>query len=118
MFQYFNLEYLLVLAQYSAVQSLLNIPLKWLDFYLTAEFHGIWESLVYESGLKTQVKKYGSWEMRENDYITFSLLNAKLHIVLISLQLLDYVTTTIYFSDKNVDSNLISWNRVVLLHGK
>ncbi|XP_029308224.1 pachytene checkpoint protein 2 homolog [Cottoperca gobio] len=50
-----------------------------------AEFHGIWESLVYESGVKTQ--------------------------------LLDYVTTTIYFSDKNVNSNLISWNRVVLLHG-
>ncbi|XP_059195740.1 pachytene checkpoint protein 2 homolog [Centropristis striata] len=50
-----------------------------------AEFHGIWESLVYESGVKTQ--------------------------------LLDYVTTTIYFSEKNVDSNLISWNRVVLLHG-
>lgn len=23
---------------------------------LTAEFHGIWESLVYESGIKTQVK--------------------------------------------------------------
>ncbi|XP_076009938.1 pachytene checkpoint protein 2 homolog [Genypterus blacodes] len=50
-----------------------------------AEFNGIWESLVYENGIKTQ--------------------------------LLDYVTTTIYFSDKNVDSNLISWNRVVLLHG-
>uniref|UniRef100_A0A665UGN2 Pachytene checkpoint protein 2 homolog n=1 Tax=Echeneis naucrates TaxID=173247 RepID=A0A665UGN2_ECHNA len=50
-----------------------------------AEFNGIWESLVYESGVKTQ--------------------------------LLDYVTTTILFSDKNVDSNLISWNRVVLLHG-
>lgn len=33
------------------------------------------------------------------------------------LQLLDYVSTTMYFSDKNVDSNLISWNRVVLLHG-
>lgn len=51
----------------------------------SAEFHGIWESLVYESGVKTQ--------------------------------LLDYVSTTIYFSDKNLDSNLISWNRVVLLHG-
>ncbi|XP_068426162.1 pachytene checkpoint protein 2 homolog [Clinocottus analis] len=50
-----------------------------------AEFHGIWESLVYESGVKKQ--------------------------------LLDYITTTIYFSDKNVDSNLITWNRVVLLHG-
>ncbi|KAK5618291.1 Pachytene checkpoint protein 2 [Crenichthys baileyi] len=50
-----------------------------------AEFHGIWESLIYETGVKAK--------------------------------LLDYVTTTIYFSDKNVDSNLISWNRVVLLHG-
>lgn len=50
-----------------------------------AEFHGIWESLVYDGELKTQ--------------------------------LLDYVSTTMYFSDKNVDSNLISWNRVVLLHG-
>ena len=26
--------------------------------------------------------------------------------------------TTLLFSDKNVDSNLIAWNRVVLLHGK
>ncbi|KAG5856732.1 pachytene checkpoint protein 2 homolog [Anguilla rostrata] len=50
-----------------------------------AEFHGIWESLVYEDGVKTQ--------------------------------LLDYVSTTIFFSDKSVNSNLISWNRVVLLHG-
>jgi hypothetical protein len=26
--------------------------------------------------------------------------------------------TTVLFSDKNVDSNLITWNRVVLLHGE
>lgn len=26
--------------------------------------------------------------------------------------------TTLLFSDKNVDSNLITWNRVVLLHGE
>nr|XP_023680059.1 pachytene checkpoint protein 2 homolog isoform X2 [Paramormyrops kingsleyae] len=51
----------------------------------SAEFHGIWESLVYENGVKTQ--------------------------------LLDYVSTMIFFSDKNVDSNLVAWNRVVLLHG-
>ncbi|KTF73295.1 hypothetical protein cypCar_00042076, partial [Cyprinus carpio] len=50
-----------------------------------SEFHGIWESLIYEEGIKTQ--------------------------------LLDYVSTTIFFSDRNVDSNLIAWNRVVLLHG-
>ncbi|OBS77976.1 hypothetical protein A6R68_19635 [Neotoma lepida] len=31
-------------------------------------------------------------------------------------QLLDYVMTALLFSDKNVDSNLITWNRVVLLH--
>lgn len=35
-----------------------------------------------------------------------------------ALQLLDYVLTAIFFSDKNVDSNLVAWNRVVLLHGK
>ncbi|XP_066572122.1 pachytene checkpoint protein 2 homolog isoform X3 [Amia ocellicauda] len=50
-----------------------------------AEFHGIWESLIYDNGVKSQ--------------------------------LLDYVSTTIFFSDKKVDSNLIAWNRVVLLHG-
>lgn len=33
-------------------------------------------------------------------------------------QLLDYVMTALLFSDKNVDSNLITWNRVVLLHGE
>uniref|UniRef100_A0A2K6EY46 Pachytene checkpoint protein 2 homolog n=2 Tax=Propithecus coquereli TaxID=379532 RepID=A0A2K6EY46_PROCO len=37
--------------------------------------------------------------------------------ILFSRQLLDYVMTTLLFSDKNVDSNLITWNRVVLLHG-
>lgn len=50
-----------------------------------ADFHGIWESLIYDEGIKTQ--------------------------------LLDYVSTAIFFSDKNVDSNLVAWNRVVLLHG-
>ncbi|XP_075442488.1 pachytene checkpoint protein 2 homolog isoform X2 [Ascaphus truei] len=49
------------------------------------DFHGMWESLVYDSEVKSN--------------------------------LLDYVTTTLLFSDKNVDSNLIAWNRVVLLHG-
>ncbi|ESO90881.1 hypothetical protein LOTGIDRAFT_122594, partial [Lottia gigantea] len=32
-------------------------------------------------------------------------------------RLLNYATTTMLFSDKKVDSNVISWNRVVLLHG-
>ncbi|NWH49299.1 PCH2 protein, partial [Fregata magnificens] len=42
-----------------------------------AEFHGLWESLIYD----TEVKSH----------------------------LLDYVTTTLLFSDKNVDSNLVSF---------
>ncbi|DAA17766.1 pachytene checkpoint protein 2 homolog [Bos indicus x Bos taurus] len=50
-----------------------------------AEFHGLWDSLVYDMEVKSH--------------------------------LLDYVMTTLLFSDKNVDSNLITWNRVVLLHG-
>lgn len=32
-------------------------------------------------------------------------------------QLLNYAQTTLLFSEKNVDANIISWNRVVLLHG-
>ncbi|XP_071957875.1 pachytene checkpoint protein 2 homolog [Antedon mediterranea] len=35
----------------------------------------------------------------------------------IKSQLLQYAHTTLLFSDKNVDNNIISWNRVVLLHG-
>jgi len=35
----------------------------------------------------------------------------------IKMKLLDYIHATLVFSDANVDFNLISWNRVVLLHG-
>ncbi|KAI9137738.1 pachytene checkpoint protein 2 [Paraphysoderma sedebokerense] len=35
----------------------------------------------------------------------------------IPTQLLNYVYTTMLFSDKEVDSNVIAWNRVILLHG-
>lgn len=85
-----------------------------LCLFLTAEFHGIWESLVYEGEVKTQVKI--KWNAVKKWLCQSVIL--LISIVLIFLQLLDYVTTTIYFSDKNVDCNLISWNRVVLLHGK
>ncbi|XP_053449653.1 pachytene checkpoint protein 2 homolog isoform X2 [Nycticebus coucang] len=50
-----------------------------------AEFHGLWDSLVYDVHVKSH--------------------------------LLDYVMTTLLFTDRNVNSNLITWNRVVLLHG-
>ncbi|KNZ74410.1 Thyroid receptor-interacting protein 13 [Termitomyces sp. J132] len=35
----------------------------------------------------------------------------------IKLKLLDYIHATLLLSDANVDFNLVSWNRVVLLHG-
>ncbi|XP_034949321.1 pachytene checkpoint protein 2 homolog [Chelonus insularis] len=49
------------------------------------EFHGLWESLHYESKLKENLFKY--------------------------------IETAMEFSEKNVDPNIISWNKVVLLHG-
>jgi SpoVK/Ycf46/Vps4 family AAA+-type ATPase len=51
----------------------------------SADFDGLWESLVFEPGLKES--------------------------------LLSYVNTTMLFSKKKVDPNLVSWNRVVLFHG-
>ncbi|KAF8974767.1 P-loop containing nucleoside triphosphate hydrolase protein [Flammula alnicola] len=35
----------------------------------------------------------------------------------IKMKLLDYIHATLVFSDANVDFNLVTWNRVVLLHG-
>jgi len=35
----------------------------------------------------------------------------------IKMRLLNYASTALLFSDRKVDSNIISWNRVVLLHG-
>ncbi|XP_019849117.1 PREDICTED: pachytene checkpoint protein 2 homolog isoform X2 [Amphimedon queenslandica] len=49
------------------------------------EYHNLWDSLIYEPGIKQK--------------------------------LLNYAETTLLFSDKGVDSTIISWNRVVLLHG-
>jgi Cdc6-like AAA superfamily ATPase len=49
------------------------------------EFQDVWESLIFEHGVKSN--------------------------------LLDYAFTTMLFSDKQVKSSLINWNRVLLLHG-
>lgn len=49
------------------------------------DFHGIWESLIFDSDVKAQ--------------------------------LINYAMTTLLFSDRGVNSNIISWNRVILLHG-
>ncbi|BFZ13394.1 hypothetical protein BsWGS_16433 [Bradybaena similaris] len=51
----------------------------------SADFHGLWDTLVYDDAIK--------------------------------LRLLNYATTTLMFSEMHVNSNVISWNRIVLLHG-
>ncbi|KAM7283600.1 pachytene checkpoint protein 2 homolog [Ixodes scapularis] len=51
----------------------------------SAEFEGLWESLVFDSKVKDE--------------------------------LLSYSSTALLYSDKNVDHNIVSWNKVVLLHG-
>ncbi|XWS47647.1 hypothetical protein CRYUN_Cryun13aG0002100 [Craigia yunnanensis] len=49
------------------------------------EFDGMWESLIYESGLKQR--------------------------------LLRYAASALLFTEKGVDPLLVSWNRIILLHG-
>jgi AAA+ superfamily predicted ATPase len=49
------------------------------------DFHGLWQSLIYDECVK--------------------------------FDLLEYTATAMLFSDRNVDTQLITWNRVVLLHG-
>lgn len=49
------------------------------------EFNGMWESLIYESGLKQR--------------------------------LLRYAASALLFTEKGVNSFLVSWNRIILLHG-
>uniref|UniRef100_A0A1B6BWW7 Pachytene checkpoint protein 2 homolog n=1 Tax=Clastoptera arizonana TaxID=38151 RepID=A0A1B6BWW7_9HEMI len=51
----------------------------------SSDFHGLWDSLIYEDGIKGNLLKYAE--------------------------------TIMMFSDRGVDPNIISWNRVVLLHG-
>ena len=36
----------------------------------------------------------------------------------VKLKLLNYSVETVLFSKLNVDDNLVSWNKVILLHGK
>ncbi len=49
------------------------------------QFHGLWESLVYDTEIKPR--------------------------------LLQYAFSALLFADRHVNNQLISWNRVVLLHG-
>lgn len=49
------------------------------------EFHGLWDSLIYDEAVKQR--------------------------------LVTYAATALFFSDRQVDQQLISFNRTVLLHG-
>ncbi|XP_064466493.1 pachytene checkpoint protein 2 homolog [Ornithodoros turicata] len=51
----------------------------------STDFDGLWETLVYDTGIKDQ--------------------------------LLQYASTALMFAEQCVDPNIISWNKVVLLHG-
>ena len=51
----------------------------------SADFEGLWESLVFDAGVKES--------------------------------LLSYVEVTMLLSERGVDPNLVTWNRVVLFHG-
>ncbi|CAH3154357.1 unnamed protein product [Pocillopora meandrina] len=63
------------------------------NILFSEDFHGVWESLIFDSDVKAQ--------------------------------LINYAMTTLLFSDRHgitlismgVNSNIISWNRVILLHG-
>ncbi|XP_020107384.1 pachytene checkpoint protein 2 homolog [Ananas comosus] len=49
------------------------------------EFDGLWESLIYETGLKQRLLRYAS--------------------------------SALFFTERGVDPCLVSWNRIILLHG-
>ncbi|EPY84988.1 thyroid receptor-interacting protein 13 [Camelus ferus] len=113
-----------------------------------AEFHGLWDSLVYDVEVKSHMDFWECcllaarvlmsvlWDCFRVELVSGEFPREKGEgsecedplrwVTLLGThsakgwteQLLDYVMTTLLFSDKNVDSNLITWNRVVLLHGR
>lgn len=74
--------------------------------HLLVDFHGIWESLVYDEDVKANVIPQRNFhliaasELCEYDFVVFRSVR---------LRGISYV--------RSVDSNVISWNRVILLHG-
>ncbi|KAF9151155.1 Pachytene checkpoint protein 2, partial [Mortierella sp. AD011] len=60
----------------------------------------------------------GVWDrLLTDDAILSALWSSLIFEDQLQVKLLEYVRTTMLFSDKNVNPDLISWNRVVLLHG-
>lgn len=76
-------------------------------------FDGIWENLVYDNSIKENVSiyQYRRVESSKNG-IDFTC-----NFTLFIFQLLDYASTSMIFSQYEVNTNVISWNRVILLYG-
>ncbi|KAI0237034.1 Pachytene checkpoint protein 2-like [Lamellibrachia satsuma] len=55
------------------------------------------------------------WLLPSSDFV--GLWDSLIYDSSIKAQLLQYASTTLLFSDKHVDSNVVAWNRVILLHG-
>jgi hypothetical protein len=96
-----------------------------IDFYLIEKKKINYEILIFQYS-----KEEGEEEINEEEESIpackqWSLPNLEFHNLWESLvfdediknDLLNYSSTSMIFSDKMVDSNLISWNRVILLHG-
>ena len=67
--------------------------------------------------LEKSWKYYGILSVRKSGNPAQHFLYSRL-IYHLLLQLLQYASTTLLFSDRKIDDNVITWNRVVLLHGK
>ncbi|KAF3430191.1 hypothetical protein E2986_02023 [Frieseomelitta varia] len=67
------------------------------------EFHHLWESLYFDCNIKENV----------GQTICLTFYNS----LIIFYKLLHFVETAMIFADHNVDTNIISWNKVVLLYG-
>lgn len=71
-----------------------------------AQFVGLWENLIYETGLKEKV--------RRGVCIVFIYGFIK---EIIFFQLLKFALSALMFSEHRVDTNVIACNRLILLHG-
>jgi SpoVK/Ycf46/Vps4 family AAA+-type ATPase len=58
---------------------------------------------------------YQEWMLPSKDFQ--GLWNSLIFDDDIKSNLLDYISSSLLFSDKKVNADLVSWNRVVLLHG-
>ncbi|XP_065180092.1 pachytene checkpoint protein 2 homolog [Sycon ciliatum] len=62
-----------------------------------------------------EISAAGHWLLPSTEFQ--GLWENLIYDVNVKEKLLQYATTTLLFSDHNVDCNVVSWNRVILLHG-